>query len=324
MLKYSFDRRDGVTTVPLLIASTLLAAGMGMGQEPEAGLTPRQLFFTTRPAPTAIPKASESPAATSAKSETVPPATTRRTTKRMGTRPKTVEAATSLPGATESPMRTAQPPAATPATPANIVPYLGLRYSILQPDSRGEWAEVDPEKVFRSGERFRMKLTANDAAYLYVVHQAAQGYWDVLIPARETEHGPQRVEAQKQIFLPGEAHSEYFYFDPQPGAERLFIVLTKEPQGDLGSLLETVRQRKSSPAGQSAANRTEKPLSATSGSVSDADMNTLRTKLQSRGIKIGRENARSSSSAGENGVYIVNIGTSADTRVIADITLKHE
>ncbi|HYM12138.1 MAG TPA: hypothetical protein VEU62_15490, partial [Bryobacterales bacterium] len=48
---------------------------------------------------------------------------------------------------------------------------LGLRYSILKQASDGRAAEVDPDRVFQSGDRIRLSIEANDTAHLYIVQR---------------------------------------------------------------------------------------------------------------------------------------------------------
>src|SRR5574340_1205301 len=70
-------------------------------------------------------------------------------------------------GAPAAPAASAASSAVAPAGP------LGLRYSILEQMSDGRASEVDPDSFFRSGDRIRLSIEANDTAHLYIVQRGS-------------------------------------------------------------------------------------------------------------------------------------------------------
>lgn len=274
----------------LTLGACLLSAAQA--QDDSAPLTPRQLFFTTRPAnPT--PAAVQSPATPAQKPKPRPRVQAAKPA------PATGSPAPSSPVETES--------------KAVSVPYLGLRYSILDVDAHGNNPiEVDSQSVFRSGEHFLLSLESNDAAYLYVVLQASQGSWQVLFPRLDIRNGDNYIAAHNPVLLP--SSSRPFFFDEHPGTEHLFVVLSRQPEPDLDQLIPIVQQRQSG-TGENAARPGNVP--AAPMTMASADVNRVRDKLASRGIQIEQETA-------EKAVYTVNANRSENSRVITDIVLKHE
>ena len=91
---------------------------------------------------------------------------------------------------------------------------LGLRYSIVK-QVGGESVEVDPESVFRSGDRIRLNVQANDNGYLYIVLRGSSGRWSPLFPSKEILSGDNRVKKGGEYEIP--LGSVWFAFDEQPG-----------------------------------------------------------------------------------------------------------
>jgi len=110
---------------------------------------------------------------------------------------------------------------------------LGLRYSILKREG-AESTEVDPDTVFRSGDRIRLRVEANGGGYLYIIHRGSSGVWKPLFPSSEIAGGDNRVQKGKPYEIPP---GYVFTFDEQPGDERLFIVLSRQPEADLEGLI---------------------------------------------------------------------------------------
>src|SRR5262249_30183429 len=85
------------------------------------------------------------------------------------------------PSGQATPAATSSEAPQTVATVASGAP-LGLRYSILKQTSGRQVAEVDGDTAFRSGERIRLAVEANDNAYLYIVQRGSSGNWSLLFP----------------------------------------------------------------------------------------------------------------------------------------------
>lgn len=258
-----------------------------IAQPAESALTARQLFYTERPKPAT----------------------------RVPTAPKPAAPA---PGeAKRRPESKPAPPAAenTPPAPA-VAPYLGLRYSVLQLTGNSRLEEVNPDGVFRSGDRIKVRVTPNSSGYLYVVHQGSSGSWDVLFPSAGFRQGSNAVEKLEPLTVP---EGDYdFAFDEKTGTERLFVVLSAKPEPDLDALIYSLKN-----GGGQASQRTM--LAANHPVIPAAGIDRFRSALVSRDLRVDRRPAVQSSGKREEAVYVVNASASGDSsRVVAEIALRHQ
>ena len=113
---------------------------------------------------------------------------------------------------------------------------LGLRYAVLKRDANGQYNEIDPDTSFRSGDRIRLKVDANTSGYLYVVMRGSSGTWKLLFPSAEVAGGSNHVRKGESRQIPSGERGQ-FVFDEQAGNEKLFIVLTRQPEPDLDKLI---------------------------------------------------------------------------------------
>jgi hypothetical protein len=298
-----------------LVAGLGLAALPAAAQDDASKLSARQLFFTARPADAPAAAVPVTPAVPDVK-PTPPPV-----------KPKVkVRKPTPTPVPTAAPVQVPDPGPATsvkpepPVSHAVVIPYLGLRYSILQDKPGSDRQEVDPERVFRSGERFYLSLESNDAAYLYVILKSSQGTWDVLFPDPDIDNGNNRLNAKSPVLVPSAANP--FFFDENPGTEKLFIVLSRHPEQDLNNLIRSVKQ--DTPAGKAAPGGTA--MASNRRTISDTDVSRFKatTELASRGIAIEGVKRASTERSGETAVYMVNTSAEDNSRVTANIVLKHQ
>jgi hypothetical protein len=197
-------------------------------------------------------------------------------------------------------------------------PALGLRYTMLR-KTGDEPVEVDAETVFHAGDRIRIAVEANDDGYLYVVNQGSSGTWKLLFPSPEIKDGDNRVQKRVRYEIP----SGYtFTFDEQAGAEKLFIVLSRQPEPDLESLIYSLGH---GALGRGAKDKAvEKPkVMMASAAFSDDVIGKLRTAY-ARDLIVEKVDDEQPGPKREKAVYAVNPTGSADSRVVADITLKHQ
>jgi Domain of unknown function (DUF4384) len=285
-----------VSAAAVVLAWPLAAAPQDAGR-----LTARQLFYTTQPA------AKEAP-----KPPAVKPAV--KVPIKKSTIPAPPAGAAAVPK-TEPPAAVpTAPPAPTAPQPQAAAPYLGLRYSLLQLNE-DKLQEVDPEKVFHSGDRIQLKLQSNSSGYLYIVLQGSMGDWKVMFPSKEIRHGDNLVTANTPILIPGGEDSD-FAFDKNPGAEKLFIVLSRQPEQEMDSLIYSLKGHSARPAQVASANLQPKTT------IASADFEPVRGRLGSRGLELSKRQTWSTPE--EKAVYIVNASTGSSDRVIADVVLKHE
>jgi hypothetical protein len=202
------------------------------------------------------------------------------------------------------------------AYPPSTEKPLGLRYSFLRNAGGDEYREVDPDTVFHSGDRIRVAAQSNDEGYLYIVMKGASGTWKVLFPSAEVADGSNRVAAGRQTLIP--PPPDRFAFDEQAGEERLFIVLSRQPEPSLEKLIYSLGS--ASPA----ANEPPKQLlSASLAPVDDALVGRLRNQVYARDLIFEKVDDATPGDKKEKAVYVVNPTGSPESRLVADVTLKH-
>jgi hypothetical protein len=195
---------------------------------------------------------------------------------------------------------------------------LGLRYSFLKQQGNGT-AEVDTATAFRSGERIRLTVESNDSAYLYLVLLGSSGKWSVLFPSAQIAGGNNHIERGHRYTIPAQ---HWFAFDDQVGEEKLFILLSRQPQEDLEKLIYSLQK---GPAAQPAnAPAGEKLLMAEALPVDDELIGRLREAVYARDLVFEKvDDTGAADSQGEKAIYIVNRTGDDDSRVVADVTLVH-
>jgi len=248
------------------------------------------------------------------------------------------EAATPAPQASPPPAVPAKASGGASGTPARtaIVPVayspsaekpLGLRYSFLR-NAGDEYREVDPDTVFHSGDRIRVAAQSNDEGYLYIVMKGTSGSWRVLFPSAEIAEGSNRVTSGRQYLIPPPPGR--FAFDEQAGEERLFIVLSRHPEPSLEQLIYSLGVPSGpgspGPAGQPAeANEPPKHLlTAQMAPVDDALVGRLRNQVYARDLVFEKVDDSTPGDKKEKAVYVVNPTGSPESRLVADVTLKHQ
>jgi hypothetical protein len=193
-------------------------------------------------------------------------------------------------------------------------PALGLRYTILK-KAGDQPVEVGSGTVFHAGDRIRLAVEANDDGYLYVVNQGSSGTWKLLFPSPEIKDGDNHVQKRVRYEVP----SGYtFTFDEQSGEEKLFIVLSRQPEPDLEGLIYSLgNPAKDKPT-------VEKPkLLLASAAFGDDVIGKLRNAY-ARDLIVEKVDDEQAGPKQEKAVYAVNPSGSADSRVVADVTLKHQ
>ena len=186
-------------------------------------------------------------------------------------------------------------------TLATSVP-LGLRYAVLKRDAGGQFQEIDPDTSFRSGDRIRLKVDANTSGYLYVVMQGSSGTWKLLFPSAEVAGGSNLVRKGESRQIPP-GNSGQFVFDEQAGNEKLFIVLTRQPETDLDKLIYSMGGTKALVA---------------QASLQDDVITRLRGQAASRDLVFEKVDSS------ENAAYVVNPSSAPDARLVVDLALKHK
>jgi uncharacterized protein DUF4384 len=116
--------------------------------------------------------------------------------------------------------------------PVNM-PRLGLGMTLFTRDSNGLAVRVDPEHVFRKGDRVRVLLETNTDGYLYIFNQTDEGPVIMIYPDKDLDDAGNYIKAHVPWEIPSSAADDerlrWLVFDQNPGNERLFFVFTPEP-----------------------------------------------------------------------------------------------
>jgi len=277
-----------------LVASAFAQPGGGK-------LTARELFYSAvdTPAPAAHKAEKPAPKPKPARRKSAPP----------------VEDTAASGHGPASPAATQPVPVMNTAyRPQGPRPALGLRYTILK-KSGDQPVEVGSGTVFHAGDRIRLAVEANDGGYLYVVNQGSSGTWKLLFPSLEIKDGDNHIQKRVRYEIP----SGYtFTFDEQSGEEKLFIVLSRQPEPDLEGLIYSLgNPTKDKPA-------VEKPKMLLASAAFDNDVIGKLRNAYARDLIVEKVDDEQAGPKQEKAVYAVNPSGSADSRVVADVTLKHQ
>lgn len=140
------------------------------------------------------------------------------------------------PGGTTSSNKPGPNKPSEPVKPVNAA-RIGLGMTLFTRDSNGLAVRVDPERVFRKGDRVRVLLETNIDGYLYIFNQTNDGPVIMIYPDKDLDEAGNYIKAHIPWEVPSSAASEerfrWLVFDENPGNERLFFVLTREPLKDV-------------------------------------------------------------------------------------------
>ncbi len=191
---------------------------------------------------------------------------------------------------------------------------LGLRYSILK-EAAGGTAEVDADTAFKSGDRIRLTVKTNDRAHLYIVQRGSSGNWGVLFPSQEINGGNNVIEKDQAYEVPA---GHWWAFDEQPGKERLFIVLSRQPEPNLEKMMYQLKQGDGPPPPP------EKTLIAQDRPINDSLVQRVKSEVYARDLVFEKVDDKTPGEKKEKAVYVVNKTGSAESRVVTDVTLNHK
>jgi hypothetical protein len=182
------------------------------------------------------------------------------------------------------------------STDANVAP--GLRFRMIQAGADDASSDVDPAKEFRSGDRVRFAFESNIDGYLYVAQKGSSGNWTVLFPAVEINGGRNAVKRHQEHEVP---KGDWFQFDETPGAEQLFVFLSREPLKTLPGF--------------------DRPVMKSYERASPALVAELQNSIQSRDLVLAKD--RASAGRTQEATYVVN-KAEVGKAVTASFTLIHK
>jgi hypothetical protein len=194
---------------------------------------------------------------------------------------------------------------------------LGVRYSVLKRDASNQFAEVDPDTTFHSGDRIRIQVKANTSGYLYVVAQGSSGTWQVLFPSSDVAGGSNRLQPGDTRQVPPGDRGQ-FVFDDQGGTEKLFLVLARQAEPDLDKLIYSMGGASPAPGTPQA----PRALLA-QASVTNDVVQRLRAQVASRDLVFEKVDGEVDGKI-ENASYVVNPSPSPDARLVVDVALRHQ
>ena len=129
------------------------------------------------------------------------------------------------PAESTPPAKPANPPT-PPASHKKPAPApLGLKYSLEQEDPSGNGVQVDPDKVFRTGDALRLRLEVNSDSYVYLLSRGASGDGTYLFPQSGEDN---KLKAFHSVQVPAKT-GDPLRFDEPAGTETLYIVVSRSP-----------------------------------------------------------------------------------------------
>lgn len=110
---------------------------------------------------------------------------------------------------------------------------IGLGYTLFTLGDNGMAVRTDPARQFRTGEGIRIALETNTDGYLYIFHTENDGEPSMIFPDVRLNGGSNLVKAHVPYEIPSSQEAteamRWFVFTDPPAAERLYIVLTRQP-----------------------------------------------------------------------------------------------
>ena len=135
--------------------------------------------------------------------------------------------------------------AATSGPPSRKAqPAIGLGYTIFMREPSGRAIRIEPTREFRTGDRIRIALEPNTDGYLYIFDSENGAAPKMIFPDARLDGGENWIEAHVPVEVPSSEEPEerlrWFEFYGDPGTDRIFIVVTREPLNGVPTAEELV------------------------------------------------------------------------------------
>src|SRR5690349_6033995 len=212
----------------ILFGLVLMCAAFAVAVPPQDDGDVRGAFLTTRP--------KDKPATSS--STTRPPRKRPRPSATPSKSPEESGGSSSSKGSSGSKGSKGSPgPTKTPDSKPVNAARLGLGLTLFSRDSNGLAVRVDPDRVFRKGDRVRIRLETNTEGYLYIFNRTNDGPPVMIYPDAEIDEGGNYLQAHVPFEIPAADASDerlrWFAFDENTGTEKVVFVFTREPLKDV-------------------------------------------------------------------------------------------
>ncbi len=197
---------------------------------------------------------------------------------------------------------------------------LGLRYSLLLRQADGSYADTSPDTTFHNMDYLKLSIMSNEPGYLYIIQQGSSGTWSSIFPAPDAAKDSNRIEQGRVYQIPDGRQA--FQLNDQPGPEKLFVLLSRQPIQDLDRSVQRLKMPSA----------TATPDASGQGEVLEASnhiTDSFVQQLASRDLTLVTEQKVDSKSkgneSGEKAVYVVAkpMSGSQSGEVAAQITLNH-
>ena len=115
------------------------------------------------------------------------------------------------------------------------------RLAIMLKTDEG-FQRVRSDYSFRSGDRFRFEVTANQEGWLYVMHSVSGGNWQQLWPTKVNTNKLQPKQSYEIPPAPG-----VFVFDKDTGSEFFYVAIRSDTKSPIGEKSGTTGPRADRP-----------------------------------------------------------------------------
>jgi hypothetical protein len=206
--------------------------------------------------------------------------------------------------------------APAPVPEASAV-HLGLRYNVILVDrTSGRSEPVDPDRTFKNGDCLAIEFDANRSGYLYVMAKQSSGNWIPLIPSPEMSNEVNQIDPGQKVRAP---RGYCFEISDPPGAETLFVVLSRDPR----DFYELYRGIKGDPASPPVGTPRPDAVQMASARMVNNAVAKMEKQFGTRDLVIRKVAQATDSRDIPNSVYVVNASDKPSSTVVTQLLIKH-
>jgi hypothetical protein len=221
---------------------------------------------------------------------------------------------------------TTSKPSTSESKPVNAR-RMGLGMTLFSRDANGLAVRVDPDHVFRKGDRVRILLETNTDGYLYIFNRTNDGPAVMIYPDAELDEGGNYLQAHVPFEIPApDAEQErlrWFTFDDVGGTERVFFVFTREPLKNVpieDELLAFCRDNKcpwrpTDEIWEQVQKQSQEPLKSDRTQTSGKAQTSIEHNASTRGLGLSKDDPQPS---------VIMMASSASPLLVAVLDLIHK